>query len=231
MSTNILGAITNHFLTVRPTGQPIPRFAGIRPAVAPPVFSVDRRFLPNAYGSAPDGSDGGAFIEFKDAPTGNNKVPKYATFQDQNVAIEYGRYWFDNAAHRNNNMLHLLVADKVDCFEAGSTTAMKPAGFTYARESTCFVFNGHKHNDMQIESTTAHEIGHRFNLANNTDTRFSHIDDNLGALSHDGSNKCLMSYDRDRVTSGAQHEFCVDCLLNGSSPGREQDSLRDRNDH
>ena len=80
--------------------------------------------------------------------------------------------------------------------------------------------------DVTIGSV-AHEIGHRLGLRNASGGNFSHIDNNLNQLSHDGGDRCLMSYDRDR--SDGNVEFCSNCLLFGTA-FQNNDSLRGQRD-
>ena len=87
------------------------------------TYQLTRDYMPQAYGSDPQGIDGGAFIEFRDAPTGNdtNGVPKYRYMPDPvntnfypgviNVMDMYDAVWFDNAAHYNQNVAFLMAAN------------------------------------------------------------------------------------------------------------------------
>ena len=195
----------------------LPKYAGIRPLVEPGTFTVSRSFLPDSFGSTPDGSDGGAFIEFKDAPSGNGKIPKYAMFPNENEELYFAKYWFDNSSNRTNNLVYLLGA---------SSEVGRSFGVTFTRESICNIYCRTSASIEQREETTSHEIGHCLGLIDTLGVLFSHIDNISPSLpSHDDRDVgCLMSYSRNRSDSVA--EFCIDCLLNGSSP-IAGDSLRD----
>ncbi len=78
----------------------IPAYAGIRPQGHTETYALTWCHLSKAFGSHPQGTDGGAFIEFRQAPTGNdNGVPKYhmmpaqdnqaADSEDENVWNAY----------------------------------------------------------------------------------------------------------------------------------------------
>jgi hypothetical protein len=133
------------------------RFAGIRPAVEPDDLPSRPALPDNAFGRLPDGSDGGAFIEFLDAPTGSGKVPKYTSFRNSAEARAYSIYWFANYAYRSENVRYLLAARA----EAAHTTF----GWAFHAARMTIAFDGPiKQNDVQRENTVAHEIGHTFGL-------------------------------------------------------------------
>jgi hypothetical protein len=198
------------------------RFGGIRPAVEPLTYQVDRRYLPNAFGKKPDGSDGGAFIEFLDAPTGSGNVSKYRAFPNETTEFNYAKYWFSNHQQRDSNLLQLLAANR--------EAVMNSLGVADPVESICIIYVGSNVNDVQREETVVHEIGHRFYLVPprtwEPPNNFSYIDEYVDHLSHDGKEMCIMSYNN--IDNGYT-EFSIECLIIGSQFGATN-SLRDRVD-
>ncbi len=208
-------------LEVTGLNQPVPKYGGVRIVGQDDCYTVDRRFLPNAYGSTPDGTDGGAFIEFKDIANPNPKVPKYNCFPPTRDAYDYGSYWFDNISKNSDNTLLLLVAK-----EYNNGRPYPTFGLTWPAASISFVFHANCRNDIQRNDTSTHEIGHRFGLLN-ASNHFSHIDRSTNWPAHNNLDKCIMSYDRTRTDTIV--EFCRNCLLDGSALGAN-DSLRTKED-
>jgi len=165
----------------------VPRFAGIRPAVEPTTYEVDRRYLPNAFGRLPDGSDGGAFIEFLDAPTGNGNVPKYKSFPDYIHWYRFANYWFDNSTHRANNVLNLLAANR---------TCANVTGWGYSViepdvGSLTVAFVGILPSAISRDEVVAHEIGHRLDVTLST---FAYVDQKTSMRNHADTDFCIMNY-------------------------------------
>ena len=216
---------TANMLTVSGLGVPVPKYGGFRIVGRDDVYTVDRRFLPNAYGSAPDGSDGGAFIEFKlldSVRNPNARVPKYNRIPDGQIALEFFNYWFDNKSQLTSNVLCLAIA-----YDVAYRQNYSLYGLTWNNYSISSVYFRQATSIQQVNDTVAHEIGHRLGLRNASGGNFSHIDNNLNQLAHDGGDRCLMSYDRNR--SDGNVEFCSNCLLFGTA-FQNNDSLRGQRD-
>jgi hypothetical protein len=206
--------------------QAMTPYAGIRPAIEPATYLVDRRFLAQAFGSTPDGSSSGAdaypgqgagaFIEFLDAPTGGGKVPKFSVFPSSSRALTFSQYWFRNRNESTSNIRYLLAANRQS--QSGAP------GWAWHTLGIAIVFDGMKTSVEQRDDTTVHEIGHLFNLVR---PPFAHIDYDMNQRTHCDQDRCVMSYQRNR-TDGIV-EFCMECLLSGSTGGAGN-SLRDRND-
>ena len=216
-------------LSIAPAlAEGVDRFGGIRPAQEPDNYQVDLRYLPQAFGQAPDGSDGGAFIEFKPAPTGSGKVPKYEVFPDRIEQNHYIDYWFVNQQHGGDNILYLLAAAKRVQGMMGVTEYMRSQCVIYVESNTGRQPDGsYVAPETQRDETVVHEIGHRFGLVQKICTEYQYIDTRGNdKKSHDGNQICIMSYDNydDGLT-----EFSSDCLLLGSIPSIG-DSLRDTED-
>jgi hypothetical protein len=174
----------------------------------------------------PDGSDGGAFIEFLDAPSGSGNVPKYTAFINDVEAYWYSRYWFANYTNNFQNVRYLLSARA----EAGYGTF----GWAWGAKRIAIAFDGPiKQNDDQRENSVTHEIGHTFGLIGPPHGSWPHVDAHVDRRNHCDSNRCIMAYGRARNHLA---EFSIDCLLTGSynlSTGISNnwgDSLRDRAD-
>lgn len=211
-----------------PLPQAVMKFSGLRPAAEPPTYQVDRRYLPQAFGHLPDGSDGGAFIEFKDAPTGSGKVPKYAVFPHQLAEEDYADYWFNGFTERHENILHILAARREISGSLGVHFPIRRSCIVYVIDNVGLQPDGTSSApDIQRDETLVHEIGHRFGLNPNAGGMYLYIDQTgNNELSHNGIEICIMSYDN---FDNGMTEFSIDCLFNGSSHG-SHDSLREAED-
>ena len=201
----------------------VPKFAGVRIAGEDETYTVDRRFLDNAYGLAADGSDGGAFMEFNllHGPQNvNDKIPKWSVFTNIVDWMGYMDYWFDNKVNYQKNVIYLLVARK---FDHGG---LLPYGMAFRRKSMVAIFNEVSTGENQLNDTLAHEIGHRQGLKKGVGGVFGHVDAVSNQFTHCGSDSCLMSYARDR--NNGIVEFCTNCLqaafssIEGLRRGKDQ---------
>jgi len=200
--------------------QAITPYAGIRPQVEPGTYTVDRRYLPDAFGRAPDGSDGGAFIEFLDAPTGSGDVPKYTVFPDYGEAFNFARYWFRNYDNRGDNVLQLIAATKT----AGGTS-----GVAQPNWSICIIHVVYcQPHSVFRDEVVVHEIGHRFDLVQSAGGQFSYIDTYADVKNHAVTDYCIMSYNK--TWNNGKAEYSLQAILSGSSSSAG-DALRDRVDN
>ncbi len=203
--------------------QAIPPYAGIKPQGHTATYTLTGEYLPQAFGSCPEGSDGGAFIEFRHAPTGSdtNGVPKYHYLPEPvntnhypeagpNRLDEYALMWHDNRASFAN-MHYLLAADKSD----------PPLfGWHFIRRNA--VFCGATPTVPERENTVVHEIGHSLGLRPphpqwNTcaGPHFLHIDEHSPQMPNwAATDLCIMNYTHAARTNVAK--FCTFCLLEGS---------------
>jgi hypothetical protein len=187
--------------------------------------ATDTSTLPKAYGSVPDGSDGGAFIEFQKIAEPANvaastqrseSVPNYKAFQEHvalfgSNPLDFAQYWFDMRTEVANNVLQLLgmTTDPDQVWKEGvSFAGVYSSGH-------CIVF--HQYCANNSGEVAGHEIGHRNDILK---ANSAHVDqDNNNWMAHDSSGNnagqsCKMTYFQ---TTG---EFCVPCLF----------ALRDRAD-
>ena len=228
-NTTITATNANSVTIANGLPQAVTPYAGIRPQAEPGTYTVDRRYLKQAFGDAPDGSDGGAFIEFMDAPSGSGKVPKYSVFPNSQTELAYATYWYYNLWNKDLNILHLLAARREVSQSLGVHFGIRRSCIIYVLDNTGQQADGSLvMPEIQREETVSHEIGHRFGLAPSLGGNYSYIDGvGNNQLSHDGAEICIMSYDNvDNVIT----EFSVECLLIGSYPNAGN-SLRDINDN
>lgn len=216
------------------TGGKIPQWGGIIPVTDSdiPVWKIDRRYLPNAFGAAADGSDGGAFIEFRDMPTGSGKIPCYRKFPDLDTPFSFAEYWFDNAAKRAENVRQLVSAVDIDQSYLSAGVARADLGIAVVFCLRCDISGG-SDGDVVRDETAVHEIGHVFDLVRKP--FFPHIDDGSENLkAHDNLDWCQMDYAEfekpPRNYRDGHTEFCYRCLYSGQ-PDNKGVSLRDREDN
>lgn len=201
----------------------IPRFAGIRPAVEPPTYVVGHRYLPQAFGKAPDGSDGGAFVEFIGVPGNlNSKVPKYAYFPDYKEWYKFSNYWFDRQSERKKNVLHQLSAYST-CAKVGGWGYSVNESVVVASLSVVFIGKASNSNAQYRDEVAAHEIGHRFDL---TQAAFSYIDTYSSVTNHCATDMCLMSYNN--VFGNEITEFSLEAIVYGNSAASSIRDLEDK---
>lgn len=173
----------------------IPQYSGVKLKADNTVYTNDTSYLVKAYGGDAGGVDGGAFIEFKDIAT-KTKVPKYTEFPNDRsfrIAFQYALEW--TSCKKDNT--YLLIAARHSLYPAN--------GVTYPIARTVFIF--HQIALLQAKDVINHETGHVWNLLN---SRFPHVDAEKGRYTHDTSDKCIMSYDRNR--NDVFSEFCIECL-------------------
>ena len=203
----------------------VSRFYGIRPVEEPDAYELDFRYLKNAYGEAPDGSDGGAFIEFKPSSFGNDKTPKYAEFPpllpnvprgnvSNSIVYAYGKYWSNTAGQYDQNSVYVLVSNRINDDNS--------QGISLAKTTLCNVFVGTCPTVHEREKTVPHEIGHSLGLLSFFKGLYGYIDTKEFFSNHEMSGPCIMSYYYDPAMSV---EFSYPCLLLGSN-GMKMNSLR-----
>jgi len=223
--------LTDTSIAVPETPQLIPAYAGIKPQGHTATYELTGQYLPQAFGECPEGTDGGAFIEFRPAPTGNDGgVPKYRWMpspQDSDNTLAYGYYidmWFDHRLQAwlyAGNVLYLHSGDR------GYDNQGQLQGWHSVLHGSSIVFTQNGQVDATFrEKAVVHEIGHRFGLSKNVGGAYSYIDYNTGKKSYSGDAYCIMNY-RSLAASNATHavEFSIEALLEGSHPGTNN-SLR-----
>ncbi len=156
-------------LTVPETSQPILAYAGIKPQGHTATYDLTGDYLPQAFGACPEGTDGGAFIEFRPAPTGNdtNGVPKFRWMPTHGavpyVWRDYCNMWFDNADQINTNVLYLLAGDRGYQGLDGDGYYDHVGGWFTPANGAAVVFTESGNKDYRLrEKSVVHEIGHRF---------------------------------------------------------------------
>ena len=199
--------VSSDKVLVRGLTNSVPKYSGVRIVGEEETYTVDRRFLPNAFGCLTDGSDGGAFIEFKllnNLRNVNDRIPKWLLFQRLSDLIGFMEYWFDDKVNNRNNVLYISVASRF------KYNGLDPYGMSNRRRSTVVLFSETATSLNQLNDTLVHEIGHRHGLKSGVGGIFNHIDSNDFQFTHCRSDSCLMSYARDRNDNIV--EFCTNCL-------------------
>ena len=187
-------------LTVGDLGIPLPKYSGVKLTADNTSYTAGLDLVDEAYGDTTDGSDGGAFVEFVDAPTGSGNIPKYTSFPNDGdiVSFAFCEHWFNNSGSKAN-LFQIVAANKHADGSFGTTAQAK---------NICFITTGNfafgANNAAAISETTVHEIAHQFQVAN------GHVDQNVNEKNHANTDECVMSYNRDRDNSIA--EFDTDCL-------------------
>jgi hypothetical protein len=219
LDTTIDGVLDSRRVQVPALSQSIPVSSGIRPLNHTATVTISQQYLPQAFGSLPDGSDGGAFIEFKPVPSGSGKTPKYKYMPGapQDRFIDYYGHWFDNKSQFWSNVLYLLAGH-----DAQDNGWCKPIA------SVCIVLTVGR-TEMSQRETVVHEIGHRFVRESDVGKGdYAYLEKLTNKKSHDGSEYCVMNYSNGLAPNGIT-EFSIEYLLTGSAP-TEKNSLRDCED-
>jgi hypothetical protein len=217
IETSIQGKDGNT-VTVPPISQAIPAYAGIRPQGHTATYALTTNYLAGAFGTQPQGEDGGAFIEFRAAATGNdNGVPKYHYLPgsaNQLPSAEWVAYcamWYDNLPDALNNVAYLLAANK---------SQNGPTGWESGGATVVFTQMGSGSLPMDVRfrnKTVVHEIGHRFGLGKNNGGAHSYIDTYSDKRSYSGAAYCVMNYNSfndGQIDNPTQ--FSIQCLVEGS---------------
>jgi hypothetical protein len=191
---------TSSTLSVPDLASGFPRFSGVRLTADTTMYTVTTSLFPAAYGSDPDGRDGGAFVEYMDSPSGSSGVPKYTSFPADGdiTSFAFCKVWFDNASS-SANVFQLVAAYKHDDGSFGTTNPGMNISFI-----TTGNFSFGATNAAAIDETAVHEIAHQFGVAN------SHVDVNVAAPNYLMTDDCVMSYHRVRDNSIV--EFETDCF-------------------
>jgi hypothetical protein len=204
LNTQIKGK-TATTITVPDLTINIPQWAGIRPLIEPPTQAVSRNFIVNAFGNAADGSDGGAFIEFRDMLTGNKRIPKYKEFPSDGIALAFCAYWFN--AIGSQNVVQLVIAWRHSDGSFGTTLST-------AAQKTCFITKDNDiagwtaaENTILDQESIPHELGHLWLSGGQN----GHVDLNVAHACHQGAAvNCVMSYHTFDMFKDGTTEFCFD---------------------
>ena len=188
---------------VRPFGEP-------EPDCFPPTTG---RLLKSAFGTSPDGQEGGAFIEFRSGSLDDDyiKVPKYECFRIEGHA-PFSRYWFGEETIDDRQNICVLDANAGTKEKSiRSTEAVDLGGCTQGW--VCAIFNGSVKGSRCRENSLCHEIGHRLGLNYSPSVPWQkHIDGMIQTPSHRGLayDQCVMSYLSNKMDNNVG--FCIDCL-------------------
>jgi len=196
----VVTAKTSSTITVPDLSSGFARFSGVRLTADTTAYTVTTALFPAGYGSDAEGTDGGTFVEYMDAPTGSGGIPKYTSFPaDGDVtSLAFCLFWFANASS-SANIFQLVAAYKHDDGSFGTTNGSMNISFI-----TTGNFSFGATNQAAIDETAVHEIAHQFGVAN------SHVDMNVVAPNYLMTDDCVMSYHRVRDNSIV--EFESDCF-------------------
>ena len=117
----------------------------------------------NAFGDSPCGDDGGCYVEWKRLSAGEEAVPYFDRFLDnEDLLNDFSTVWFNNAGE--SNYIHVLGL----CY-SHSPEKLTYMGLCSPGNNWSAVFVQHIEDDYSTESTptvvadtTAHELGHQF---------------------------------------------------------------------
>jgi len=180
-----------------------PQYSGVRltnDSSTVPDPSTD--FLVKAFGSATDGSDGGAFVEFRDDIKLGWTAPKYSSFPDRFVAIDFCARWFKYQAN-NNNVFQLLT----------SLHAIGISGVADPRVNTSTVNTTVFNNATANAEIAVHEVGHQFDLYGPESftgqlATNPHVDQYVNAENHEHNGEhCIMSYNNNMSNSKTEFDW------------------------
>ena len=90
----------------------IPKYSGVRLSRDNRTYKVSTHLFPKAFGRRSDGADGGTFVEFVWKHTGSSSIPKYTSFPNNDVEIEFCNHWYKNKGDKTN--IFQLVASHRD---------------------------------------------------------------------------------------------------------------------
>jgi len=155
-----------------------------------------------SYGGVTDGSDGGAFVEYQTVLATPNKVPKYTSFPSDQVMLYFALAWFIN--NGKTNLYQLLAAKYHSDGSYGAASSLM-------RQSVINIDAFPIVNNSEYKKdTTSHETGHIWGLSKGSSDSNIHIDNNVHRMSHCNSDRCIMTYVRNRTDDIP--ELCIDCI-------------------
>jgi hypothetical protein len=157
----------------------------------------------DAFGSAADGSDGGAFVEFKALSDGAGSVPYRAVLGDQSspTLAEYSTVWFKNQG--KGNYIHVVGA-RYRRFAGDGFLGASSEANNYQATYLQTIQDDYPGSAATVNAdTTAHEFGHQFNLAS-VDGSHPNVWCHLGP----NTDYCIMDTDAD--PADGYSEFCHD---------------------
>jgi hypothetical protein len=211
--------VTNFGATV----TDVPQWAGIRIPNETETYEVTTQLLPQAYGLCSQGSDGGAFIEFRNAPSGSSPTGKIQ-FPHKFFLNAYYNYWFNYLGQEN---VRLLAASSILSDAPGVTGSAQ----SNARWAVVFCGNANIVSSLHCDKNAVHELAHTFMLVNknNDASYFPHIDLISEKLSHEPPEYCVMNYksvsSKYPDAGNEKAEFSIDCLIQVSEPILDPEDL------
>jgi len=196
----------NNTITVPDLNRRFVRFDGVKLRRSDKTFSVPLDYLEMTYGGDTAGTDGGCFVEFKRIlpDKGSAPIPKYTRFPNELRIRNYDLHWFDNFANKTN-IVQLVASIRKHINSFGSTIIRDHRINIWLEVYNAFPIHQRL---VAVKETTMHEIGHF--VGNLRKREFGHVDLHINHPNHEGSDQCLMSYNRNRTDGKA--EFCIECI-------------------
>lgn len=223
---SIDGAWPPYTLTVVDFGSAItdfPQWAGIRIPGENETYDITTQLFPQAYGLCAQGTDGGAFVEFRDLSSESSHTGKMR-FPHEIFFKQYYNYWFRNMGQENVRLL--AASSKVE-----DSPGLIGAASVDKRWGAILCANTNIVSSLHRDKCAVHELGHTFLLVNRYPgddvetgaSYFPHIDLYTGEKqSHEPPEYCIMDYNSVGSSSddagNGKAEFSIDCLIQVSDP-------------
>lgn len=154
-------------ITIEDYNAVIYKYVGMKKVGFNDVYSVGFDYVPVVYGQDTDGSDGGVFVEYINNIQGSNYVPKYTSFTNQIIWLQYSKKWYNNYED-NANVFHVIAAYRYYDYEKYA--------FSVYSENTLTIFTGNfdlfANIENAIKETVIHEFAHLYELDND----YEHVD-------------------------------------------------------
>lgn len=189
-------------IEVEDIDEPYPALSGVKIQGADETKDMPTKYLQQGFGAKTDGSDAGAFIEFRQDVLSGWNIPRYSYFSNEIISREFFRYWFKTTDRRNVLMLASSCSNYF-----GDARAFP--GFnilTVFQDAYAWRPVGERENP--IAEVIVHETGHHFGLLN---TAISHVDAEVNQPRNwNNTDACVMTYKRN--TDDGIAKFDEDCL-------------------
>lgn len=182
--------IGDNKIVVRNDLDTIDRWAGIAGDFEHTYGLADPQLVSKAFGEKTDGTDGGCFTEFVEAPLENRYscMPCWDTLTESYRKYgEFFSYWFDNSKLKHPGFKNTLLMGKVRAIEGAGPgeIILDAASDKYHVAAIVDAW------EFEYEwETFVHELGHL--LTPNIEPYY--YDEYTGAKDYTGNNYCIMNY-------------------------------------
>ena len=190
---------TTTTITIPDLNTGFSKYDGVKIRSENDTYSAPDDYILMAYGMDPDGSDGGVFVEFVDT-SGDESIPKYKNFPDNDEMSEFCLYWFDHPGISGKNCIQLVAGKAIYSGKLGMSNPGLNRSIIYNDAHTG------TNKDKKLKDTVVHELGHQFDVSGAHVDSNDHHQNHLGA----GHDDCIMTYATDDEDD--ESEFCTDCI-------------------